>query len=81
MQFRRQVVWRTFILDFFPSAGGLVVEVDGGYHTDRRAADARRDEKLRAAGLRVVRLSAEVVMADAERAVAVVREAMTAAGK
>jgi crossover junction endodeoxyribonuclease RuvC len=73
VQFRRQVIWGSFILDFFASSVRLVVEVDGGYHAERRAADARRDGKLRRAGLRVVRVSAEVIMADVERAVEVVR--------
>ena len=78
VQFRRQVVWGSFILDFFASSVGLVVEVDGGYHAERRAADARRDDKLRRAGLTVVRVAAEVVIADVERAVAVVRAAVLA---
>lgn len=78
VQFRRQVVWGSFILDFYASSLGLVVEVDGGYHAQRRAADARRDEKLRRAGLRVVRVSAELVVADVERAVECVRQALVA---
>jgi very-short-patch-repair endonuclease len=76
VQFRRQVVWGSFILDFFASSVGLVVEVDGGYHAQRRAADARRDERLRRAGLRVVRVPAELVVGDVERAVDVVRAAL-----
>ncbi|HVY28765.1 MAG TPA: DUF559 domain-containing protein [Polyangiaceae bacterium] len=76
VQFRRQVVWGSFILDFFASSVGLVVEVDGGYHAQRRAADARRDEKLRRAGLTVVRVPAELVMGDLERAVECVREVL-----
>jgi very-short-patch-repair endonuclease len=72
------VVWGSIILDFFASSVRLVVEVDGGYHAGRRAPDVRRDEKLRRAGLTVVRVSAELVMADAERAVAAVREALGA---
>ena len=78
VQFRRQVVCGSFILDFFASSVRLVVEVNGGYHAQRRAADARRDEKLRRAGLRVVRVSADLVLADVERAVATVRAAMLA---
>jgi very-short-patch-repair endonuclease len=40
----------------------LVVEVDGGYHRDRVAADARRDRALRRLGDRVLRLSAALVL-------------------
>jgi very-short-patch-repair endonuclease len=39
-----------------------VVEVDGGYHQRRQRADARRDEALRRAGYRVLRLDEQLVM-------------------
>lgn len=52
------------------------MEVDGGYHAERCAADARRDEKLRRAGLRVVRVPAELLVGDLERAVECVRGAL-----
>ena len=56
--FRRQVpIGRLFIADFVAPAAKLVIEVDGGYHGRRRKADARRDEKLRRLGYRVVRVT------------------------
>lgn len=58
------VVAGRYIVDFFASGVGLVVEVDGGYHTRRARADARRDEALRRAGLTVLRLPAELVLGD-----------------
>jgi len=76
VQFRRQVPWRSFILDFFAPAAGLVVEVDGGSHCSRAAADARRDRKLHRAGLRVLRIPAELVLSDVESAVELVRAAL-----
>ena len=43
----------------------LVVEVDGGYHLDRLAADAARDVALAAHyGVRVVRIDAGLVERD-----------------
>jgi very-short-patch-repair endonuclease len=39
----------------------LVVEIDGGYHARRVRADARRDEKLRRAGYRVLRIQEQIV--------------------
>jgi very-short-patch-repair endonuclease len=75
--FRRQVpVGHRFIVDFLAPAARVVVEVDGGYHEQRRRADARRDDKLRRLGYRVLRLSAELVMADLPAAVAQVRVAL-----
>ena len=61
--FKRQVpLLGHFIADFFAPAAGVVVEVDGGVPEQRRARDARRDEKLRRAGYRVLRLPAELVL-------------------
>jgi very-short-patch-repair endonuclease len=54
----------------------LVVEVDGGYHERRSAADARRERALVRLGYRVLRLEAELVMKDLPAAVALVREAL-----
>jgi len=72
--FRRQaVVGNRFIVDFLVPSVRLVVEVDGGYHRERRRADARRDEKLRSLGYRVLRLEAELVERELERAVELVR--------
>lgn len=73
--FRRQVVLcDRFIVDFYAPAARLVVEVDGGFHVTRRAADARRDCVLVRAGVRVLRLRAEqVLMAPGECAAAVGR--------
>lgn len=79
VQFRRQVPWGgCYILDFFALSVGLVVEVDGGSHAGRGAADARRDCKLQRVGLRVLRLPAELVLTDVERAVELVRAALRA---
>jgi very-short-patch-repair endonuclease len=61
VQFRRQVPVGRNIVDFLAAEARLIVEVDGGYHEARRAADGRRNETLRRAGYRVVRLEAEVV--------------------
>jgi very-short-patch-repair endonuclease len=79
VQFRRQVPWGSFILDFYAASVRLAVEVDGGWHTDRGAADERRDRKLRRAGLTVLRLPAALVLQDTEQAVALVRAAVKAA--
>jgi very-short-patch-repair endonuclease len=60
--FRRQVVLGQFVVDFAAPARKVAVEVDGGYHRSRRAADARRDRKLARLGYRVVRLDAQLVL-------------------
>jgi very-short-patch-repair endonuclease len=77
--FRRQVpLLGRYIADLLAPQIKLVVEIDGGYHTDRARADARRDRALARAGYSVVRIEAELVMRDEEAAVALVRAAMAA---
>jgi very-short-patch-repair endonuclease len=59
--FRRQVPLGRFIGDFVAVSARLVVEVDGGYHARRHAADVRRDHALQRLGYRVLRLDAALV--------------------
>jgi len=74
--FRRQVpVGNRFIADFCAPSIKLIVEVDGGYHSRRRASDASRDRKLARLGYRVIRLDA-ALLRDLAAAVAVVRAAL-----
>ena len=75
--FRRQVVLgNRFIVDFVALRVRLVVEVDGSYHAQRAAADARRDSKLRRLGYHVLRLPAALVMNDLPAALEFVRSAL-----
>jgi very-short-patch-repair endonuclease len=77
VQFRPEVaLGGRFIVDFFASSVGLVVELDGGYHARRRAADASRDRKLRRLGYRVIRLDADLVLRDLNAAIALIRAAL-----
>ena len=76
VQFRRQVpLAGRFVVDFAAPSLRLVVEVDGSYHAQRRAADRRRDAVLAELGWRVLRLEAELVIADLQTAVELVRQA------
>ena len=74
--FRRQVVVDRFVVDFAAPAARLIVEVDGGYHSQRVAADARRDRVLLRLGYRVLRLEAELVRCNLIAAVRRVRAAL-----
>jgi very-short-patch-repair endonuclease len=74
--FKRQVPVGPFVVDFLAPRERVVVEVDGGYHARRAGADARRDAKLRRWGYRVVRLEAQVVLADMPQALRVIRLAL-----
>ncbi|HEX7885603.1 MAG TPA: DUF559 domain-containing protein [Phenylobacterium sp.] len=52
---KRQVPWGPFFLDFLSVEAGLVVEVDGGQHSERTDYDARRTSYVERSGLRVIR--------------------------
>jgi very-short-patch-repair endonuclease len=65
VEFRRQVpVGGWYVADLLAREVALIVEIDGECHARRRRADARRDERLQRLGYRVLRLKAEMVMAD-----------------
>lgn len=53
-KFVRQEAIESFIVDFVCRDKRLIVEVDGGQHSDS-AGDRARDERLRAAGYTVLR--------------------------
>ena len=74
--FKRQQPVGKYIADFVAPAAKLIVEVDGGYHTSRAAADARRDRYLTRAGYRVVHIPAEVVVRQLSVAVEQIRAAL-----
>jgi very-short-patch-repair endonuclease len=76
VEFRRQVPVLRFIVDFLAPRERLVVEIDGGYHARRMRADARRDQKLRRAGYRVLRIPSELVMQNLPEALATIRASL-----
>jgi very-short-patch-repair endonuclease len=77
VSFKRQVpLLGRYIVDLLCPEHRLVVEVDGGYHSERRDADERRDRALARAGYGVLRLDAALIVSDCDAAVAQVREAI-----
>ena len=55
-KFRRQVPIGKYIADFVCQEARLIVELDGGQHTDRIAYDTARTEWLAGVGYRVLRI-------------------------
>jgi very-short-patch-repair endonuclease len=54
-RFRRQVPIGPYVVDFLCLEASLVIELDGGQHAEAQDYDRRRDDVLRARGLRVLR--------------------------
>jgi len=76
VHFRRQHPLGRAIVDFYAATRRLVVEIDGGSHTGREEADARRDAELVSLfGVRILRVSARDVERDVAAVVARIREA------
>jgi len=77
-RFRRQHILFPFIVDFYCVPYRLVVEVDGGSHIGREAADTKRDARLmHEHGVRVLRFTEEEaveqtthVLAEIQRVIA-----------
>jgi len=63
-KWKRQVPFGPYILDFLCREATLVVEVDGGIHSDQLAYDERRTAYLATAGLRVLRFWNSDVMTN-----------------
>jgi very-short-patch-repair endonuclease len=66
IKFRRQHPAGPYVLDFYCEAGRLAIEVDGAVHGmgDLPERDEVRDEWLREAGIRTMRIPAAEVLAD-----------------
>jgi very-short-patch-repair endonuclease len=75
VRFRRQVVMGRFIADFYCAAAGLIVELDGSVHDERRDVDEERDRLLRRSGMQILRFRNEDVLDDLDA----VLETLTAA--
>ena len=75
-RFAAQVRMLGYSLDFYCHRLALAVEVDGGSHRGRDRADQLREDDLRANQVEVVRVPAELVLDDVERALDVVRTAV-----
>ncbi len=76
IKFRRQQPLGPYIADFFSEEVRLVVEADGAGHFPQPESDRVRDRWLRAAGIRVLRLSNHEIVAHTQRALDRIRRAM-----
>jgi very-short-patch-repair endonuclease len=70
VKFRRQAPLLRFVADFYCASKGLVVEIDGAVHKERREYDARRDQELAEFGLVTLRFSNYRVLQDIDGVVA-----------
>lgn len=64
LKFRRQHQIGDYIADFYCHEKRLVIELDGGVHSQRQKKDHKRDAWMKAQGFKVLRLPNEQVLED-----------------
>ena len=76
IKFLRQHIIGDYIVDFVSQRGGLVIEVDGRYHSERQQAenDAIREEALEQMGFHVMRFTNEEVLYDIDNVLQQIEE-------
>lgn len=55
VKFRRQYLWKRFILDYYSPEVKLAIELDGGQHLNQVGYDRERTECLKNEGIHVIR--------------------------
>jgi very-short-patch-repair endonuclease len=75
--FRRQQVIDGFIVDFYCHQLGLVIELDGSIHYNRKEADSIRDNRLAERNLTIIRFRNEDVFGNLSGVLERIRELMT----
>ena len=77
-KFRRQHPFDTYIVDFFCDAARLVIEIDGGGHTEpsQMAYDHERTSRLEELGLRVMRFWNDDVLTNTNQVLEAILEAV-----
>ncbi|MDP3538125.1 MAG: DUF559 domain-containing protein [Azonexus sp.] len=74
--FRRQHPFGDYVLDFVCLEKKLVVELDGGQHSDTAAKDEARTRELAASGFRVLRLWNNQVFQETEAVIETIMVAL-----
>ncbi len=80
-KFRRQVPVGPFIADFLCKELNLIVEADGGQHTETEAYDAYRTQWLEAQGYQVLRFWNHEILSDIDTVMEVIGDAVHYAQK
>ena len=75
-KFRRQQPVGRYIVDFVCFEKKLIVEVDGGQHSEQVGSDAERTARLEAQGFRVLRFWNHHVLSEIGAVMESIREAL-----
>ena len=75
-KFRRQVVIEPYIVDFVCLDAKLIIEADGGQHTEQRGYDAKRTVRLEAMGYCVMRFWNHEILCELDNVLEQIRTAL-----
>ena len=75
-KFRRQVVIEPYIVDFVCLEASLIIEADGGQHSERVAYDVGRTVWLESMGYRVIRFWNHEILGDLQSVLEQIRAAL-----
>ena len=78
-KFRRQVVITPYIVDFVCLEARLIIEADGGQHSDQVVYDAKRTARLEGLGYRVMRFWNNEIMDELQVVLEQIRTALNEA--
>jgi very-short-patch-repair endonuclease len=76
-KFRRQQILGQYIVDFVCLERRLIIEVDGGQHSEESGYDRERDKWLAGQGFYVLRLWNDQVLKEMETVREVIQQALT----
>jgi very-short-patch-repair endonuclease len=74
--FRRQVIIRGYIVDFYCATVHLVIEVDGSSHYGQEAYDQNRDAVLAELEIETMRFDNTIVLADCDFVIKQIKAAL-----
>ena len=72
--FDRQKIIGNFIVDFYCTNCGVIIEIDGSSHDDKEEYDSERDAFLRGLGLAVIHISAQDILHNLESIMAMLND-------
>ena len=75
-KFRRQIPIGPYIADFLCKDLSIIVEADGGQHTDQEAYDAHRTAWLEAEGYQVLRFWNHAILTDTDAVMEAIGDAV-----
>jgi very-short-patch-repair endonuclease len=74
LKFRRQRPIGNYIADFACMEIGLVIELDGGQHTEQLGYDTRREEAMKSQGFQTLRIWNHEVLTQTEAVMEQIRQ-------